>query len=360
MRHGDPERETSTGRDVLAGLVERVTFHSAESGFCVLRLKARGHRDLVTTVGHAATISAGEWVTASGEWVNDRTHGQQFRARFLKASAPSSLEGIEKYLGSGMVRGIGPVYARRMVKHFGKDVFDIIEATPERLREVEGIGPKRAGRITSAWADQKVIREIMVFLHEHGVGTARAVRIFKTYGTDAVQVVSENRGGVGARSLNIELQAVLNPAGDNRVERFGWTFAPGDKVMQTENDYDKEVYNGDIGYVDAVDLDEGEVTASFDGRSAAYGFGELDTLMPAYATTIHKSQGSEYPAVVIPILTQHYAMLQRNLLYTGVTRGRRLVVLVGQPKAVAIAVRNISIRGRWSKLDEWLMDLFQA
>ena len=717
----------NTHQEVLAGLVERVTFHSEESGFCVLRVKARGHRDLITTVGHAAMISAGEWVTASGEWVNDRTHGQQFKARFLKTSAPSSLDGIEKYLGSGMIRGIGPVYAKRMVKQFGKDVFDIIEAEPKRLREVEGIGPKRADKITSAWADQKVIREIMVFLHEHRVGTARAVRIFKTYGTDAVQVMSENpyrlardirgigfrtadliaeklgiektaiirvragisyglteamgnghcglpteeltalaekllevpqalipaaldleladgiviadtvantpciflgglyhaekgiadrlhkliagplpwpvidtdkalpwieqktgltlapsqceairlalrskvvvitggpgvgkttivnsilqilaakavalllcaptgraakrmkeatgmeaktihrlleidpksfgfkrneenpldcdllvidessmvdvslmqsllkavpdraavlivgdidqlpsvgpgqvladiigsqavpvvrltevfrqaaqsriitnahrinegktpdlgtpagntdfyfvqaedpeqavariltlvqsriprrfgldpirdiqvlcpmnRGGAGARALNIALQAALNPPGDAKVERFGSTFTPGDKVMQIENDYEKEVYNGDIGYVEGIDLAEGELTTSFDGRSVSYLFGELDTLVLAYATTIHKSQGSEYPAVVIPVLTQHFAMLQRNLLYTGVTRGKKLVVLVGQKKAVAIAVKNVSGRRRWSKLDEWL------
>ena len=720
-----PPVETTT--EVLAGLVERVTFHSQESGFCVLRAKARGHRELVTVVGHAAMISAGEWITASGDWTNDRNHGLQFKARFLRTSAPSSLDGIEKYLGSGMIRGIGPVYAKRMVKTFGKDVFDIIEAEPKRLREVEGIGPKRADKITAAWADQKVIREIMVFLHEHTVGTARAVRIFKTYGTDAVQVMSENpyrlardirgigfrtadliaeklgiektamirvragisyalteamsdghcglptselmdlavkllevpqelvatalqleladatvtadsvgetpciflsglyhsekgiaerlgrlisgalpwpqidadkalpwieiktgltlaasqaeairlalrskatvitggpgvgkttivnsilrilsaktvklllcaptgraakrmseatgmeaktihrmlevdpkvfgfkrneenpldcdllvidetsmvdvslmqsllkavpdraallivgdidqlpsvgpgqvladiiasgvvpivrltevfrqaaesriitnahrinqgkipdlnppkgdtdfyfvpaedpeqtvdriitlvqtriprrfgldpirdiqvlcpmnRGGAGARSLNIELQAALNPSGDNKVERFGSTFAPGDKVMQIENDYDKEVYNGDIGYVEAVDLSEGELTASFDGRSVSYLFGELDTLVLAYAATIHKSQGSEYPAVVIPVLTQHYAMLQRNLLYTGITRGKRLVILVGQRKAVAIAVKNVSGRRRWSKLDEWL------
>ncbi len=120
---------------VLAGLVERVTFHSLESGFCVLRLKARGHRELVTTIGHAAMISAGEWVTASGDWINDRDHGLQFKARFLRTSAPSSLEGIEKYLGSGMIRGIGPVYAKRLVKKFGKDVFDLIEVEPERLRE---------------------------------------------------------------------------------------------------------------------------------------------------------------------------------------------------------------------------------
>ena len=713
--------------EVLAGLVERVTFHSQESGFCVLRLKARGHRDLVTTVGHAAMISAGEWVTASGVWINDRTHGLQFKAQFLRTSAPSSIEGIEKYLGSGMIRGIGPVYAKRLVKMFGKDVFDIIEATPERLREVEGIGPKRADKITAGWADQKVIREIMVFLHQHGVGTARAVRIFKTYGTDAVQVMSENpyqlakdirgigfrtadmiaeklgiektamirvragisfalseamgnghcglpradliglagkllevptdlidsalheeladetvtadtvgdadcifltglyraergiaeqlkriqhgalpwpvidadkalpwieqktglsladsqaeavrtalqsktmvitggpgvgkttivnsilrilaaksvklllcaptgraakrmteatgmeaktihrllefdpkafgfkrgeenpldcdflvidessmvdvllmqsllkavpstaallivgdidqlpsvgpgqvladiigsgtvpvmrltevfrqaaqskiittahainaghmpdlappeaqadfyfvpagdpeqavtrivelvakripqrfgfdpikdiqvlcpmnRGGVGARSLNVELQAALNPAGDKKVERFGWTFAPGDKVMQIENDYDKDVYNGDIGMITDIDMDEGELAVNFEGRTVSFVFGELDTLVPAYAATIHKSQGSEYPVVVIPVMTQHYAMLQRNLIYTGVTRGKKLVVLVGQKKAVAIAVKNVSGRRRWSKLDEWL------
>ena len=720
----------SPAQEVLAGLVERVTFHNTENGFCVLRAKARGHRDLVTVVGHAATISAGEWITASGEWINDRLHGQQFKARFLKTSAPTSVDGIEKYLGSGMIRGIGPIYAKKLIRTFGEKVFDTIEAEPERLREVTGIGPVRAKRITDAWAEQKVVREIMVFLHEHGVGTARAVRIYKTYGADAVQVMTENpyrlardirgigfktadaiamklgiektamirvragisfalteamgeghcglpteeliplaqellevppelvrtavdlelsdgtviadhvretpcvflaglyqaerviadrlvqllngklpwpgidqdkalawvekriglqlaesqktairlaivskvlvitggpgvgkttivnsilqvlsaksaklllcaptgraakrmaeatgfeaktihrllevdpkrggfkrdrdnqldcdllvvdeasmvdvmlmqalmkavpddaallivgdidqlpsvgpgqvladviassafpvvrltevfrqaaqsriitsahkinqgsipdlskpegdsdfyfvqaddpetavarivdlvktripqrfglnpirdiqvlcpinRGGVGARSLNIELQAALNPVGDRTVERFGWTFAPGDKVMQIENDYDKDVYNGDIGYVDDVDPDAGELHASFDGRSITYGFGELDTLVPAYAATIHKSQGSEYPAVVIPILTQHYAMLQRNLLYTGITRGKRLVVLVGQRKAVAIAVRNVSGRRRWSKLDEWLRPL---
>ena len=721
-----PQPESST-QEVLAGLVERVTFHNSDNGFCVLRAKARGHRDLVTVVGHAAIISAGEWITASGEWVNDHTHGQQFKARFMRTSAPTSIDGIEKYLGSGMIRGIGPVYAKKMINAFGEKVFDIIEAEPERLREVTGIGLVRAKRITDAWTEQKIIREIMVFLHSNGVGTARAVRIYKTYGVDAVQVMTEdpyrlardirgigfktadaiamklgvektamirvragisyalteamddghcglpteelvpltvellaiprelvqtaldlelaegtviaatvaetacvflgglyraeqliaerilriasgklpwpyidaekalpwierktglslaesqvaairlaliskvlvitggpgvgkttivnailrildakgvklllcaptgraakrmteatgfeattihrllevdpkaggfkrnnenplacdllvvdetsmvdvmlmqalmkaapdkaallivgdidqlpsvgpgqiladviasgvvpvirltevfrqaaqsriitsahrinqgsfpdlskpegdsdfyfvqaddpetavpriielvktripqrfgldpirdiqvlcpmNRGGVGARSLNIELQAALNPACERKVERFGWTFAPGDKVMQIENDYGKEVYNGDIGYVDDVDPDAGELTASFDGRAVTYGFGELDTLVPAYAATIHKSQGSEYPAVVIPVLTQHYAMLQRNLLYTGVTRGKRLVVLVGQKKAVAIAVRNVSGRRRWSKLNEWL------
>jgi exodeoxyribonuclease V alpha subunit len=723
-----PQQE-SPNQEVLAGLIERVTYHNAENGFCVLRARVRGHRDVVTVVGHAATIAAGEWITASGEWVNDRTHGQQFRARFLRTSAPTSVDGIEKYLSSGMIRGVGPVYAKKLVRAFGEKVFDIIESSPDRLREVDGIGPVRAASILAAWVEQKAVREIMVFLHSHGVGTARAVRIFKTYGADAIQVITENpyrlardirgigfktadaiamklgiektamirvragisyaltdamdeghcglptdelvplaekllevpqplirsalelelqegtvvadrvgetpcvflaglyraermiadrltrlasgslpwpridsdkaltwvekrigltlaesqvgairlalaskvlvmtggpgvgkttiarailrilaakgtklllcaptgraakrmteatgfeaktihrllevdprgggfkrgddnpldcdllvvdetsmvdvllmqallkavpdkaallivgdidqlpsvgpgqvladvissgtvpvvrltevfrqaaqsriitsahrinqgsipdlsppgaqsdfyfvtaddpgtavshiielvkmripnrfgldpirdiqvlcpmnRGGVGARSLNIELQAALNPAGDRKVERFGWTFAPGDKVMQIENDYDKEVYNGDIGTIGDVDSTAGEIIANFDGRSVTYGFGELDMLVPAYAATIHKSQGSEYPAVVIPVLTQHYPMLQRNLLYTGVTRGKRLVVLVGQKKAVAIAVRNVSGRRRWSKLAEWLRD----
>jgi exodeoxyribonuclease V alpha subunit len=727
---GSPQAQPdSLAREVLAGLVERVTYHNAENGFCVLRIRARGRRDQATVIGHAAVVSAGEWITASGEWVNDRTHGQQFKARFLRTSAPTSIEGIEKYLASGMIRGIGPVYARKMVRAFGEKVFDVIEGEPDRLREVGGIGPGRAKSIVSAWAEQKTVREIMVFLHSHGVGTARAVRIFKTYGADAVQVMSENpyrlardirgigfktadaiatklgidktamirvragisyalteamneghcglpteelaplavellavpeelvrtaldlelaektvvadtvgetaciflpglyraeqviaerirrlasgrppwpyidpgkalpwieqktglslaesqiaairlalaskvlvitggpgvgkttivnailriladkgviptlcaptgraakrmteatgfeaktihrllevdprtgafqrgpdnplacnllvvdetsmvdvrlmqalmqalpnraallivgdidqlpsvgpgqvladiirsgavrvvrltevfrqaaesriitgahqinrgslpdlsrpegdsdfyfveadgpesavpliielvktripqrfgldpirdiqvlcpmnRGGCGARTLNIDLQAALNPAGERKVERFGWTFAPGDKVMQIENDYDKEVYNGDIGYIDDVNPDAGELRARFDGRAVTYGFGELDTLVPAYAATIHKSQGSEYPAVVIPVLTQHYVMLQRNLLYTGVTRGKRLVVLVGQTKAVAIAVHNASGRWRWSKLNEWLAD----
>jgi len=715
---------TPSDREILAGLVERVTYQNADNGFCVIRVKARGHRDLITLVGHAATISAGEWITATGDWVNDRTHGQQFKARFLKTSTPTSSEGIEKYLASGMIRGIGPVYAKKLLRAFGNRVFDVIEAEPDRLQEVNGIGPVRAGRITTAWAEQKVVREIMVFLHSHGVGTARAVRIYKTYGADAVQVMSENpyrlardigfktadaiamklsfdktamirlragisyalteamdaghcglpanelvplaeklleipqdlirtaldlelaegtviadqvreidciflaslyraeraiaerlltlakgelpwasidadkaipwieqrikltlaesqkaavglalaskvlvitggpgvgkttivnailrilsakhvrlllcaptgraakrmneatgleaktihrlleidpktggfrrnnenplncdllvvdetsmvdvllmhallkavpdkagllmigdvdqlpsvgpgqvlvdtiasgavpvvrlievfrqaaksqiivsahrinqgvipdlrkpdgesdfyfveaddpetsvrrivelvktripkrfglnpirdvqvlcpmnRGGVGARSLNVELQAALNPGGECRIEKFGWTFSPGDKVMQIENDYDKEVYNGDIGYVKDVAPDEGELTAAFEERLVTYGFGELDTLVPAYAATIHKSQGSEYPAVVIPVMTQHYTMLKRNLLYTGVTRGKKLVVLVGQKKAVAISVRNSSGQRRWSKLAEWL------
>ncbi len=718
--------------ETLSGLVERVTYHNAENGFCVLRVKARGQRDLVPVIGHAATINAGEFISATGWWTTDREHGLQFKATQVTTTQPTTVEGIEKYLGSGMIRGIGPAYARALVRAFGEAVFELIEQEPARLREVTGIGAKRAERIVAGWADQKAIREIMLFLHANGVGTSRAVRIFKTYGQEAIALITENpyrlardirgigfrtadlvaaklgitkeamirvraglsfglseatgdghcglpvaelarstaalievgaalieaalglelrdgelvtdtvagepcvflaglhrserviaerlrllsagrppwgtidadraiawvqgrtgltlapsqgealrlavqtkvlvitggpgvgkttlvnsilkvlgakgvevalcaptgraakrltestgleartihrlleadpkaggfkrgeahpldcgllvvdecsmvdvplmrsllqalpdraalllvgdvdqlpsvgpgqvladviasgavpvirltevfrqaaasriiinahringgempeltapagsdfffinadepedaarkllavvrdrvparfgldpvrdiqvlcpmnRGSLGARSLNIELQAALNPPGAVRVERFGWTFCPGDKVMQVANDYERDVFNGDLGIITSLDAEEGALTVSFEGRAVEYGFGELDELVLAYATTIHKAQGSEYPVVVIPLATQHYAMLARNLLYTGVTRGKRLVVIVGQRKALAMAVRNGGARRRWSKLGEWLQSEAQG
>jgi exodeoxyribonuclease V alpha subunit len=154
-----------------------------------------------------------------------------------------------------------------------------------------------------------------------------------------------NRGGVGTRALNIALQKALNPLTDRKVERFGWTFVAGDKVMQIEDDYDNEVYNGDIGFVEDVDTEGGELTAIFDSRAVTSTFDELDTLALAYASTIHKSQSCEYPVVVIPVMTQHYTMLQRNLLYTGVTRGKRLVVLVGQKEDITTVLGLTSPNG---------------
>ena len=128
---------TASSTEVLAGLVDRVTFHNPENGFCVLRVKARGQRDLITLLGHAAMISAGEFVQASGSWINDRTHGVQFKASFLKVTAPTTVEGIEKYLGSGMIRGIGPVYAKKLVRAFGEAVFDVVEQVIETALHLE-------------------------------------------------------------------------------------------------------------------------------------------------------------------------------------------------------------------------------
>jgi len=154
---------------------------------------------------------------------------------------------------------------------------------------------------------------------------------------------------------NGDLQKALNPDPPAKIEKFGSIFAPGDKIMQTENDYDHDVFNGDLGTVLRIDEIEGLLVAGFDGREVESPFGELDALVPAYATTIHKSQGSEYPAVVITLATQHYTMLARNLVYTAVTRGKRLVVIVGQRRAMAIAVRSGGGHKRWTKLREWLM-----
>ena len=716
---------TTTG--AVEGTIERVTFHNAENGFSVLQIKVRGHRDLVTVVGYVAAAIGGEFVEASGRWVIDKQHGQQFRADSMRTTHPSTPEGMEKYLGSGLIKGIGPVFAGKLVQAFGEQVFEVIADRPDRLLEVPGIGPTRQKRITGSWHEQRVVREIMVFLQGHGVGTARAVRIHRTYGDDAigavkqnpyrlahdisgigfktadelagrlgvdkssplraragvgyvllqltneghcafpqdglvqksvellgieepivraaldheigdgrlvrdrigdddciylaalhraetqlaarirqlqrgrhplpkidiekalawveqqvglglapaqrdavalaarekvlvitggpgvgkttivnsilkvftakrlecvlcaptgraakrmtettgcgaktihrllefdparrafkrnahnpleadvvladevsmmdlplafslieavpldaalilvgdvdqlpsvgpgsvlkdliesgvmptvrlteifrqasasrivhaahqvnrgrmpdlrppdqdsdfyfvkaeepeaaaelvVQIVSEripqrfdldaiadvqvltpmHRGVLGARNLNQVLQAHLNPLrkGAPEVERFGYTYRAGDKVLQTQNDYNKDVFNGDLGIVRKVDLGESELSVDFDGRIVTYDFGELDEVMPAYAMSIHKSQGSEFPALVIPVHTQHYMMLQRNLLYTGITRGKRLVVLVGMPRAVAIAVHRADATRRCSALRE--------
>src|ERR1022692_2770043 len=173
----------------LSGLIERVTFFNEENGWAVLKVKAKGHRDQVTILGSLPSVSAGEWVTAEGRWVQDREFGQQFRAEMLNSTPPTSKEGIEKYLGSGMVKGIGPVYAKKLVDKFGEGVFDIVEKASARLEDVDGIGPKRRLRIKAAWAEQKVIRNIMVFLHSNGVSTSRAVRIYKTYGEGAIEKV---------------------------------------------------------------------------------------------------------------------------------------------------------------------------
>jgi exodeoxyribonuclease V alpha subunit len=152
--------------DGLSGLVERVTFHNPETGFAVMRVKVRERREPVTVVGAVAAVNAGEWITVQGTWVRDREHGLQLRADSITCSAPNSRAGIEKYLGSGLIKGIGPVYAKKLVDKFGEEIFTIIEQSSARLEEIDGIGPTRRRKIKAAWAEQKVVREIMVFLQE--------------------------------------------------------------------------------------------------------------------------------------------------------------------------------------------------
>ena len=200
----------------LQGSVERVTFHSETSGFFVIRVKCKGQRELVTMTGNTPSVTAGEFVDATGIWFNDHKHGVQFKVKHIKTVTPNTLEGIEKYLGSGMVKGIGPHFARRLVRAFGEQVFDIIEANPERLTELDGIGKKRREKITSAWSEQKVIREIMVFLQSHGVGTARAVRIYKTYGDQSVAKVQEN-----PYRLALDIHGIGFKTADNLAMQLG-------------------------------------------------------------------------------------------------------------------------------------------
>jgi exodeoxyribonuclease V alpha subunit len=188
----DPSPQPRTPAEEIAGLMERVTFFNEESGFAILRVKVRGQRDLVTALGSLPAISAGEWLTAKGWWVRDKEHGLQFKAQVLKAVPPTTSEGVERYLAGGFVKGVGPVLAKKLFGHFGAEVLGVIENNPADLESVDGIGPKRRERIVSAWQEGMQIREIMVFLHSHGVSTGRAVRIYKTYGNLAIQTVREN------------------------------------------------------------------------------------------------------------------------------------------------------------------------
>ncbi len=717
--------------NVLQGTVEKIAFCNEQSGFTVARLQAEEGGALVTIVGLLASVCPGEVLRLEGRWVHDKKFGEQFRVESYSTVLPATVKGIEKYLSSGLVKGIGPVMASRLTAAFGKETLEVIDNDPERLLEVEGIGKGRLDGILNAWQEQMAVRDIMVFLHSHGVGPALAVKIYRAYRKDAIRIVQENpynlsmdiqgvgfkiadriaghlgiprnsriraesgilfvldelvgeghcyypedaliekckavleidealieeaikglqdngkiiegvfpfepsrsiylralylaesnaarhfsalldapshkrvriaidkaiqwveeqnriqlapkqkeaiknalerkvlvitggpgtgkttiinsiiqilerkglriglaaptgraakrlsettnreastihrllkfsprdgtfkinadhplehdliivdeasmvdilllnhllkaipresslilvgdsdqlpsvgpgnvlrdliesqmvhvvtlteifrqaresrivvnahqvRGGlfpekkndadsdffflqrdeperaletilelctrrlpqafdfdpiadiqvispmhkgiVGVGNLNNELQALLNPKGCE-INRWGRSYRLGDKVMQIRNNYDKDIYNGDCGRIVRIDLEQQELTIRFDDREIPCDFTELDELIPAYAISVHKSQGSEYPAVIIPILTQHYILLQRNLLYTAITRGRKMVILVGSMKAIAMAVKNDRIAQRYTHLKERLRGL---
>jgi exodeoxyribonuclease V alpha subunit len=714
----------------LQGQIERITYTNDEDGFTIAKVKVYGRRDLVTVVGNLLAPTPGEILKMQGEWASHPKYGEQFRVVHYKSLVPASVYGIEKYLGSGLIKGIGPIMAKRIVKAFGKETLDVIEQEIEKLAEVEGIGKKRVEMVRKAWADQKEIRQVMLFLQSHGVSSGYATKIFKTYGNQAIEVVQENpyrlatdifgigfltadriaeklgfardselraeagilyvlhqladeghvyypleplltkcqeilevdqeillralntlgagqrivredldengdpkgghravylakfhvsesniaarlktlitapksirpinpekaiawvqhqldialaskqaeavksaltnkvvvitggpgtgkttiinailkifakarikfllaaptgraakrmseasgheaktihrlleysiqkggfqkndqtplkcdllvvdeasmidtilmhhllkavplsatlilvgdvnqlpsvgagavlqdiiasravpvmelneifrqaresliivnahkinqglmptskpaghkledfyfieqeepekvlgiilellkeripsrfgfdsiddiqvltpmhKGLVGAGNLNKELQQALNPGPDS-LTRGGRNFRLQDKVMQIQNNYEKEVFNGDLGRIVRIDPESQEVIIDFDGRKVPYDYSDLDEVVLAYAISIHKSQGSEYPAVVIPILIQHYVLLQRNLIYTAVTRGRKLVIMVGTRKALAMGIKNDKTKRRYTFL----------
>src|SRR5438876_6665013 len=184
------ERRSAT--EEISGLVERVTYHNDESGFCVLRVKACGQRDETTVVGSLPSVTAAEWLVAEDWWVRDKEHGLQFKATTMKTVPPTTAEGIERYLGSGLVKGIGPILAKKLVRRFGAEVLAVIENRATELRTVDGIGPKRTERIAHAWQEAKQVREIMLFPHSPDVSTSRAGRVFKTYGEQAIEKVRSN------------------------------------------------------------------------------------------------------------------------------------------------------------------------
>jgi len=707
--------------DNLSGSVVRVTYYNPENGYSVLRMRpdesalSQDSEGLVTATGNLPELAPGEYLQLRGAWVKHPKHGIQFQVKQLEQARPTTLEGLKRYLASGLVKGIGPSFAERIVNHFGLDTIEVLDNYPERLREVSDIGPKRSQQILSAWEEQKQVREVMLFLHSHGVSTNLATKIHKHYGNQALEIVQRDpyqlardiygvgfktadriaqslglpaehptrleaglvytleefsgeghvyapkaellqraaellgaaqapieaaiqrlamqaliviegesiypaalhaaeigvaarlralveadesrlkdlpalellpletqlspeqlaavksalghpvtvltggpgtgktttvkaliaaletggkryalasptgraakrlgqaserqastihrllgytplegakhheenplpidllvvdeasmldlllahsllkalkpgthlllvgdvdqlpsvgagdvlreiiasgiapvtrlglifrqaqgsqiianahrinqgeqpvaskdsdgdffldlaqsaeeaaqkvvtlvteripkrfgldgmkeiqvlaplyRGPAGVSALNAALQAALNPASSNKAERsfFGQLLRAGDRVMQVKNDYEKGVFNGDIGWLMEISTEGQTLTVDFEGRAVEYDWSEADQLTLAYAATVHKAQGSEFPVVVLPVLTQHYVMLQRNLLYTAVTRAQRLCVLVGNKKAIAIAVKNNKVAERWSGL----------
>jgi len=251
----------------------------------------------------------------------------------------------------------GGVTSARLTEIFRQAEASRIIVNAHRINR--GQTPERTSRETSDSDFYLIPCDTPESIHERlmAVVTQRIPLRFGLNPVNDIQVLTPmNKGGLGARALNVELQRRLNPDAAPRIERFGWTFAPGDKVIQTLNNYDKEVFNGDIGRIARIDEEEGLILVEYDGRAVEYETGELDEISLAYATTVHKSQGSEYPAVAIPLAMQHYSLLERNLLYTAVTRGRRLVVLIAEPRALAMAVKRAESTRRLTRLRERILE----
>jgi len=203
----------------LRGKIERITFANEENGFTIAKMKVQGEKELVTVVGNFPGINPGEVLELSGAWSNHPKFGNQFKAESFKSVMPASAAGIEKYLGSGLIKGIGPIMASRLVKHFGVNTLEIIDVNPKQPEEVEGIGKKRIQMIRSAWDAQKEIREVMVFLQGHGVSSTYAVKIYKQYGQSSIKVVQENPYRLAADTFGIGFKTADKIAGNLGIDR---------------------------------------------------------------------------------------------------------------------------------------------
>ena len=286
----------------LTGQIEQVTYFNEAPGFTVARLRIEWYRTPVTAVGRLLDPRPGEMLTMTGEWTVHRTFGEQFKVSEFKRHVPATAPSILNYLGSGLIRGLGPEMASRIMDQFGDRTLEIIANDIQQLQKV---------RIPGRFGLDPI---------------------------DDIQVLTPmHRAAAGADERNRVQQEALNP-GQAELMRGNRTFRLHDKVMQICNNYDKDVFNGDLGRIAALYENGQGLEVCYDGRSVPYAVDELDVIVTAFAVSVHKSQGSEFPAVVIPVLAQHYVLLQRNLIYTAITRGRRLVALVGTRKALAMAV----------------------
>ncbi len=220
------DQEALSLSEHLVGSIERVTFHNDETGFCVLRVKARGHRKPVVVVGHAPSVAIGEVVEASGGWLHDRNHGVQFRASELTTTAPTTAEDLQRFLGSGLLKGVGPAVAQRLIASFGSRILDVIEKKPHELTRVHGIGMAKALSIGEAWAEHRALKEIAAFLNAHGIGGFLLTRIYRAYGVGAIDIIRANpyrlvldiQGFEFALADQVALQLDVEPTAEIRLQ----------------------------------------------------------------------------------------------------------------------------------------------
>ena len=322
-------------------VVERITFQNPENGYTVLKAAVKGYDVLVTVVGNLLDANVGSVLLIEGNWKVDSKYGRQFMAETWEETLPATVYGIEKYLGSGLIKGVGPHFAKKIVALFGTDTIQIIEDSPDRLIEVQGIGKKRVAQIKESWEKQKEVKNIMLFLQGNGVSTSFAAKIYKAYGNESIDTVKEN-----PFRLADDIWGIGFKTADTIAEKLGFQ----------KTDYVR--CRSGIMYTLNALADEGHVYSKRD-QLIEKAVELLDADSETLERTVDKMIEDhdlvyEGDAIVMPILMTHYVMLQRNLVYTGITRAKKILVLVGTQKALNYAVRNVTVTSRNTKLCERL------